>query len=424
MDIKPIPAFYCCYLLRSTVRHSSLYIGSSPDPARRLAQHNGRVQGGAVRTSRATLRPWEMACIVAGFPSNIAALQFEWAWHNAHLTRHISPEQRLSFATTRTKTSRTGKVTKRPGRPRTSMIDKLSNLHLLLRAPYFSKWPLQVRFFSEDVYRSWSTWCGRVDTQIRPEIRVHFDPAEPRAQPPEEVEFTSAQPQPVQRKRKADLIGKGGVEGVDPTYARLKSVFEKSQFLLDEDDEQKCSVCAEVIDLRKSIFVVCHTHDCPGMSHIRCLADKSLNETQSALSMVPESATCPSCHQEHAWLELMQQVTLRNRGEKEVKKLMGKKSKTTASAAAEMMETESEEEDGPSESEEEEALTARRVVAEEAELSSDDGGDDEDRMSLASVDSFTSMASNVSSGLAVKPPAGTEEPKRLQIVIEDSEDEG
>ncbi|KIW99264.1 uncharacterized protein Z519_00927 [Cladophialophora bantiana CBS 173.52] len=422
MDIKPIPAFYCCYLLRSTVRHSSLYIGSSPDPARRLAQHNGRVKGGAIRTSRASLRPWEMACIVAGFPSNVAALQFEWAWQNSHLTRHISPEQRISFATIRTKTSRTGKTTNRPGRPRASLIDRLSNLHLLLRAPYFSKWPLEVRFFSEDAYRSWSTWCGRVDTQIRPEIQVHFDPPGPGTQQLEEEEFTSAQPQPIQRrKKKADSIGRGGVDGVDPTYTRLQGVFEKSQFLLDEGDNQQCSVCAEIIDLRKSLFVICHTHNCQAISHIRCLADVSRNKTQSASSIVPGSATCPKCRQEHAWLALMQQVSLRNRGSKEVKKLLGKKSKGTATGAAEILETESEEEDSPSEREEE-TLTPRHVVDDETEMSFND--DDEDTLSVASADSIASMASNTSSRPVVNPDASIEEPDRLQIVIEDSEDEG
>lgn len=86
MDSRPIPAFYCCYLLRSTVRPTSMYIGSTPDPRRRLGQHNGTSKGGAHRTSRSHLRPWEMACIVHGFPSSIAALQFEFAFQCSAIT--------------------------------------------------------------------------------------------------------------------------------------------------------------------------------------------------------------------------------------------------------------------------------------------------------------------------------------------------
>ena len=373
-----------------------------------------------MRTSRASLRPWEMGCIVAGFPSNIAALQFEWAWHNAHLTRHISAEQRISFATTRTKTSKSGRISRRPGRPRGTLLDKLSNLHLLLRAPYFSKWPLEVRFFSEEVHRSWTTWCGRVDTHIRPGIKVFLDPAQPQVV--EDEEFSSAQPQPSQRrKRKADMIGRGGPEGVDPTYARMRGVFEKSQFLLDEDDDQKCSVCASKIDLRKSLFVICHTEDCQSISHVSCLADASLKSKQSASSIVPETAICPTCSQERPWLELMQQVTLRNRGVKEVKKLLGKKGKkSTAAVAAEIMETESDSDA----QEENEALTAKQVVDEEAGLSSQED-DEDDRSSVASTDSFLSRTSSVSKkeNIKLKVRSKSKAKAKLEMVIEDSEDE-
>ncbi len=77
VQCKPIPALYTVYILRSTVRHASLYIGSTPNPPRRLSQHNGLVRGGAARTSRHSLRPWEMVTLVSGFPSMTAALKFE-----------------------------------------------------------------------------------------------------------------------------------------------------------------------------------------------------------------------------------------------------------------------------------------------------------------------------------------------------------
>jgi structure-specific endonuclease subunit SLX1 len=356
-----------------------------------------------------------MVCIVVGFPSNIAALQFEWAWHNAHLTRHISPEERISFATTRMKKSKTGKVSKRPGRPRTSLTDKLSNLHLLLRAPYFSKWPLEARFFSQDVFKMWMNWTARIDKQMTPSINVYLDL--PQTKPEEaEAEFSSAQPQPSQRrKRKADLIGRGGVEGVDPTYARFKDVFEKSRFVLDDDDEHQCSVCPSMIDVHKAFYVVCPTESCQGIAHILCLADRALRENGSANSIVPQSSKCPRCHRQHPWVELMQQVSLHHRGTKEVKKLLAKKGKkSTAAVAAEIMETDSELSD------EEDKLTAQQVVDEEAELSLSDETSDDDASSVASVESSLS---------ARRPPAKTtarspgRKKRSLEMVIEDSEDE-
>ena len=53
------------------------YVGTSPDPIRRLRQHNGEIKGGAKYTI--SKGPgWRHLCILSGF-DKIQSLQFEWA---------------------------------------------------------------------------------------------------------------------------------------------------------------------------------------------------------------------------------------------------------------------------------------------------------------------------------------------------------
>lgn len=68
-----------CYLLESAdARHT--YVGATIDPDRRLRQHNGELVGGASATRG---KSWHRVCLVEGFPTEAAALQFEWRWKNA-----------------------------------------------------------------------------------------------------------------------------------------------------------------------------------------------------------------------------------------------------------------------------------------------------------------------------------------------------
>lgn len=54
------------------------YAGVSPDPVRRLRQHNGEICGGAKYTTGRGAG-WTHICLVSGFQDKIQALQFEWA---------------------------------------------------------------------------------------------------------------------------------------------------------------------------------------------------------------------------------------------------------------------------------------------------------------------------------------------------------
>lgn len=66
---------FACYCLVNP--EGRTYVGFSTNLDKRLRQHNGEIQGGARATHGSS---WIRFLSVTGFPTQQAALQFEWAW--------------------------------------------------------------------------------------------------------------------------------------------------------------------------------------------------------------------------------------------------------------------------------------------------------------------------------------------------------
>ncbi|RYP77423.1 hypothetical protein DL771_001218 [Monosporascus sp. 5C6A] len=298
---KPIPALYTVYILRSTVRLASLYIGSTPHPPRRLKQHNGEAKGGAAHTSQSRLRPWQMVGIVSGFPGMVAALKFEWALANPHLSLHIPAQSRISKSTARKRNGR-------PKRPTTNITSILSNLHLLLRVPSFARWPLSLHFFAAEVHQIWQKCCHAADEPIRDTIRVLTDFGRAR---------TGDEP--------------WGIHALPLDYAPMKDYVAKARSIFEFEREGACVVCGEDLPPGQGLYAVCSNTGCEGVGHISCWSRHMLGEKNND-HVLPITGQCPKCKRNLVWGDMMKELTLRIRGPKEVDRLLKKPRRRKAQA--------------------------------------------------------------------------------------------
>ncbi|KAG8669421.1 Slx4p interacting protein [Fusarium poae] len=301
----PIPALYTVYVLRSSVRHASFYIGSTPAPPRRLKQHNGVATGGAVRTAKDKLRPWEAVIVISGFPSSIAALKFEWALTNPHLTSSIPSDERITKRAPRKKGQRKSK------RPIHSAISIVSNLHLLTGVPTFARWPLTLHFFAEEIKKKWDTWLESKDTKLREGLRIETD-----------------------YKPEGDSAESWGIHALPLNYAPLKPYVEKAHNIVSFEREGDCVHCHEPLQSGSGLHPICPHQGCEAMGHLECWGKYALQGEDEGV-VVPLSCRCPSCDGNINWIDMMKELTLRIRGPKEVTKLLKKPRRTKKAIAAE-----------------------------------------------------------------------------------------
>nr|XP_018262816.1 uncharacterized protein I303_04300 [Kwoniella dejecticola CBS 10117]OBR84974.1 hypothetical protein I303_04300 [Kwoniella dejecticola CBS 10117] len=307
------PPFYACYLLRSkaTANSNRTYVGSTPNPPRRIRQHNGELKQGAWKTSKH--RPWEMQMIVYGFPSKLTALQFEWAWQKPELSRHLrvsDPQTGEDYGPIFSKDAKRNWVER-----------KLAVAHALLTTPPFNRLPLHLRFFVQEVHEMFQA-IDRTDS--RPGRRTKKPTNQGWNPLPLDQNITSV----------LDLGGVSGTTGLrrestqgvrskegpidvsDTDFRHSESVWgkwKKAEQRLAAGHAIACEQCSQAIDCTKHLsFALCPLEpSCRYTAHLSCLAAKLLKQSTHIL---PHRGLCPGCKGKLEWGQIIRACYARQEG--------------------------------------------------------------------------------------------------------------
>lgn len=252
--------FHGCYLLVSKNPDFKgwTYIGYTVNPNRRIKQHNGGCRmGGAKRTSGKG--PWDMILIIHGFPNDITALRFEWAW------QHPGRSRRLESSLLKKKSKET------------ALDYKLRILSHMLTVGPWCRLPLTIRW-------------------LKQEYEVSF---QPQKQPPIHMPIVyglvDIQPLPLNEEEVNDNASSKSIPNVQSRDEVISS--RELEGILD------CHICNETKQetISSMVFLRCYHQSCKMVAHTTCLASK-LCESEH---IIPINGPCPSCNKDLLWGELV-----------------------------------------------------------------------------------------------------------------------
>lgn len=245
---KEVEHFFGVYLLYCTNPQykGRTYIGKTTDPNRRIFQHNhGSVAGGAWRTSNKG--PWDMVLVVHGFPNDISALRFEWAWQHPAISRRLNT------------------IPKKKSNEK-KFDHELRLLGCMLRMGPWDRLPLIIQWLLPQYQKSFP-----VDLQPPLHMPICLGPVK------------STKP-PAKKK------------GKNPE----KQSEEKEENTAEIDEELLCNLCFQPATISQRL--VCLYPRCGAVSHTLCLGEQFVSGTEELL---PVRGQCPTCEGEELWGDLL-----------------------------------------------------------------------------------------------------------------------
>ncbi|KAI6366332.1 hypothetical protein MCOR25_005148 [Pyricularia grisea] len=239
-----------------------------------------------------------------------------------------------------------------PKRPRSSLNSILQNVHLLLRVASFSRWPLKLHFFAPEVYEAWnkllvtvsssSTSSNAVPLRASLDVLTDFGPEAEAATVQSDMHKESDLSPEDKPDADGDLARRPwGIHALPLEYEDVKDYVSKGRSVFGFEREGKCVVCDDTLDdeSQRGLLALCTNDGCEGVGHLTCWSQRFLQEQErsneaAATEIVPIQGTCPCCGGMIKWGDMMKELTLRTRGQKEVDKLLKPKRKPRKPAEA------------------------------------------------------------------------------------------
>ncbi|OWF42235.1 structure-specific endonuclease subunit slx1-like [Mizuhopecten yessoensis] len=264
---EAIERFFGVYLLYNVNPKfkGRTYIGYTVNPNRRIQQHNkGKHAGGAKRTHGRG--PWEMVLIIHGFPNDISALRFEWAWQNPQKSRRL---RHLA-----------GKKKKE-----TPFLYRFRIVSEMLRLGPWKRFALTIRWLKQNYVQDFPPDC-------RPPIHI------PIVYGPVKIKTLAKD-----NKNKGKKGSKGSNDSSPEKQSKDSEESDIGQLVLPS--HQRCSACYKRLQADDTT-VSCIHPKCSMVSHIVCLAEKFLAKSkEQKREIIPVEGTCPNCKQLLLWGDLI-----------------------------------------------------------------------------------------------------------------------
>lgn len=204
-------------------------------------------------------------------------------------------------------------------------------MHLLLRVPSFARWPLKLHFFAPEVHAAWLKWCSTVNEPLRDTLRVVTDFGGSRSKTKKAAATETEAEEDGDEKEEP-----WGIHALPVDYEPMKEYVSKGQEVFEFEREGNCVVCHQGIEAGEGLHALCVNEGCEGVGHLSCWSKHILQDrgARGDEVILPIQGRCPKCQGEVLWGDMMKELTLRTRGQKEVEKLLKTKRKRAPKAKA------------------------------------------------------------------------------------------